>query len=73
MPDHHFISYSRIEAKDFARRLGDELAIGEPSVRAWLDVRDIPAGVDWDEAIGEAIKTCETLIFIMTPDSVRFG
>ena len=71
MPDHHSISYSRIEAKDFAQRLGDELAIGEPSVRAWLDVRDIPAGVDWDEAIGEAIKTCETLIFIMTPDSVR--
>ena len=71
MPNHHFISYSRIEAKDFALRLGDDLAIGEPPVHAWLDVQDIPAGVDWDDAIAEAIKTCETLIFIMTPDSVR--
>jgi TIR domain len=54
VPSHHFISYSRIEAKEFALRLGDDLAIGVPPVRAWLDVRDIPAGVDWDEAIKEA-------------------
>jgi TIR domain len=71
VPNHHFISYSRSEAKDFALRLGDDLAIGDPPVHAWLDCQDIPAGVDWDEAIAEAIKTCETLIFIMTPDSVR--
>ena len=71
MPNHHFISYSRIEAKDFALRLGEDLAKGAPPVRAWLDVQDIPAGVDWDDAIAEAIKACETLIFIMTPDSVR--
>ena len=71
MPNHHFISYSRIEAKDFALRLSDDLTIGEPQVQIWLDVRDIPAGVNWDDAIDEAIKTCETLIFIMTPDSVR--
>jgi hypothetical protein len=30
VPSHHFISYSRIEAKDFALRLGDDLAIGVP-------------------------------------------
>jgi hypothetical protein len=71
VPNHHFISYSRIEAKDFVLRLGEDLAKGTPPVHAWLDVQDIPAGVDWDDAIAEAIKACETLIFIMTPDSVR--
>ena len=71
MPNHHFLSYSRIEANDIALRLGEDLANDVPPVRAWLDVQDIPAGVDWDEAIAEAIKACETLIFIMTPDSVR--
>jgi tetratricopeptide (TPR) repeat protein len=71
MPNHHFISFSRIEARDFALRLSDDLAIGEPPTVAWIDLRDVPSGVDWDDAISEAIKTCETLIFIMTPDSVR--
>ncbi len=71
MPNHHFISYSRIEAKDFALRLCDDLKAGPPALRAWIDVREIKPGRDWDEEISEAIKTCETLLFVMTPDSVR--
>jgi tetratricopeptide (TPR) repeat protein len=71
MPKHHFISYSRVEAKEFAQRLYEGLATGEPPVRGWLDFQDIPAAVDWDDSIAEAIKTCETLMFIMTPESVR--
>ncbi len=71
MSNHHFISYSRIEANDFALKLCDDLKAGPPTMRAWIDVREIKPGRDWDEEISEAIKTCETFLFVMTPDSVR--
>jgi tetratricopeptide (TPR) repeat protein len=69
---HHFVSYSRVDAKDFATRLHDALLAGPLSFRAWLDVLELRAGIDdWDEQIVEAIRTCESLIFVMTPDSVE--
>lgn len=71
MPNHHFISYSRNEAKDFVLQLCDELETGPPVLRAWIDEREIKPGRDWEEEISEAIKTCETMLFVMTPDSVR--
>jgi hypothetical protein len=61
---HHFISYSRVDAKDFAVRLADEIAA------AWLDKRKLRPGLDWDEQIDDAIKTCDSLLFVMTRDSV---
>ncbi|HTV54870.1 MAG TPA: toll/interleukin-1 receptor domain-containing protein [Terriglobia bacterium] len=61
---HHFISYSRVDAKNFAGRLADELPA------AWLDTRKLRPGLDWDEQIDESIKTCECLLFVMTTDSV---
>jgi hypothetical protein len=61
---YHFISYSRVDAKDFAGRLADELAA------AWLDTRKLRPGLDWDEQIDEAIKSCASLLFVMTADSV---
>ena len=67
---HHFISYSQPEASEFAIRLVDELGAGPPSIRAWLDQREIKPGQDWDEQIDEAIKTSESLLFVMTRDSV---
>ncbi len=71
MTDHHFISYSSVDAADFALRLCDELTAGPPPIAAWLDKRQIKPGQDWDDQIVEAIRTCESLIFIMTPDSVE--
>jgi TIR domain len=67
---HHFISYSAVDAKDFALRLTDDLAAGPPVIRVWLDKRELKPGLDWDEQIGDAIKTCEGLLFVMTRDSV---
>jgi hypothetical protein len=61
---YHFISYSRVDAKDFAVRLADALGA------AWLDKRRLKPGLDWDEQIDEAIKTCDSLLFVMTRDSV---
>jgi len=52
----HFISYSTADAKDFAIRLCDVLRAGPPPIPAWLDKRELKAGLDWDDQIVEAIK-----------------
>ena len=71
MAGHHFLSYSRFDAKDFALRLVDELKAKEPSYDLWLDKRDIETGKDWDEQVVEAIRSCDSLVFVMTQDSVQ--
>ncbi len=71
MPSHHFISYSSADAQDFALRLCDTLAAGPPSFPVWLDKRKLQAGEDWDAQIVEAIKTCVSMLFVMTRDSVE--
>src|SRR4029453_10412549 len=70
MGGHHFISYSRPEALDFVSVLCDELEASSPDFRVWFDQRDGRPGEDWDEQIAEAIRTCESLVFVMTEDSV---
>jgi tetratricopeptide (TPR) repeat protein len=71
MPNHHFISYSTIDALDFALKLGDALVAGPLSFQIWLDKRQLRLGEDWDEQLAEAIKICESIIFVMTRDSVQ--
>jgi TIR domain len=70
MGSHHFISYSRPEASDFVTVLCDELEAASPDFHVWFDQRDGWPGEDWDEQIAEAIRTCESLVFVMTEDSV---
>jgi tetratricopeptide (TPR) repeat protein len=67
----YFISYSRVDAGDFARRLADQLVAGPPSYPVWLDVRDLQPDGDWDEQITGAIQACRGLLFVMTADSVQ--
>lgn len=67
----HFISYSSADGEAFALRLRRELEAGTPSFPVWLDKRDIKTGQDWDEEIAEALKSCLSLIFVMTCDSVE--
>ena len=71
MPHHHFISYSGFDGLEFALKLCDDLQSGPPSIEAWLDKRRLQADADWDKQIEEAIRDCESLIFLMTPDSVE--
>ena len=71
MSDFFFISYSSVDGPDFAFKLADELAAGPPITPVWLDKRALRPGEDWDEQVGDAIKTCKGMIFIMSADSVR--
>ena len=71
MSNYNFISYSSVDALDFAFQLYDSLLAGPPSIPVWLDKRELKAGQDWDEQIVEAIRTCDSLIFLMTSDSVE--
>ncbi len=71
MTDHHFISYSGLDAKDFSIKLCDSLKVGPPSISTWLNKRDMKPGEDWDEQLVEAIMKCMSLLFIMTRDSVK--
>jgi tetratricopeptide (TPR) repeat protein len=67
----YFISYSRVDAEEFARRIADELVAGPPSHVIWLDVRDEQPGADWDTQIRDAIQSCQGVLFLMTEDSVQ--
>jgi tetratricopeptide (TPR) repeat protein len=67
---HQFISYSQADGLDFSLNLADQLAAGPPAVPVWVDKRNIRPGRDWDEQIAEAIRTCDSLVFVMTRDSV---
>jgi TIR domain len=69
--NHYFVSYSRLDCEEIARRLADKVTGGTPSYPVWLDVRDEQPGSDWDKQIRDAIRECQGLLFLMTPDSVR--
>jgi len=71
MSNNHFISYSSVDAQEFAFKLYDSLLAGPPSIPVWLDKRELHAGQDWDKQIVEAIRICDSMMFVMTHDSVE--
>lgn len=62
-----FISYSRMD-EDFAQELlaGLRLAGFEP----YLDKHDIAPGEDWEKRIARLIEAADTVVFVVSPDSV---
>ena len=62
-----FVSYSRKD-ESFAQELlaGLEAAGFHPS----LDRHDIAAGENWESRLGRLIETADTVVFIISPDSV---
>ena len=64
-----FISYSRQDGSALADELvpGLELAGFEP----FLDRHDIEKAVDWEERLAGLILKADTIVFIITPASVR--
>ena len=70
MAGHHFISYSRHDANDFAVKLKQGLDAGQPSIKVWRDKDEIRPGDDWYDEIFKAIINCKTLLLVMSRDSV---
>ena len=61
-----FISYSRKD-KDFVSRLYD--ALSAQKREAWIDWKDIPLTVEWQQEIFANIDAAEYFIFVISPDS----
>ncbi len=63
-----FFSYSRAD-KDFALKLADDLR--KDGISIWFDQIDIPKGTLWDVEIEKALKNCDTLIVVISTNSVK--
>jgi len=59
-----FISYS-----DLDRQTANAICatLEQQGIRCWIAHRDIPAGADWPAAITSALRTCRTLVLVLTP------
>jgi formylglycine-generating enzyme required for sulfatase activity len=64
-----FISYSRRDSGEFAEELlaGLELA----GFAAFLDRHDIAAGEEWEARLGALIRQADTVVYIVSPESVK--
>jgi WD40 repeat protein len=62
-----FVSYSRRD-RDFALRLHEALVAEGREV--WADWEDITAGAEWETEIAAGIESADTLVFVLSPDSV---
>jgi TIR domain len=62
-----FISYRRQEASGLAGRLYDRLAARFGEDQVFMDVDTITLGVDFAEAITQAVSTCEVLLAVIGP------
>ena len=62
-----FMSYSRKD-EAFAQDLLAGLEVG--GVEAYLDKHDIAAGEDWEARLARLIESADTVVFVISPDSV---
>lgn len=62
-----FLSYSRADLPE-AQRLRDQLI--DRGFDAYLDVHDILPGEPWEERLAKLIETADTVVFLVSPDSV---
>jgi formylglycine-generating enzyme required for sulfatase activity len=63
-----FISYSRKD-ETFARHLAADL--DRLGADVWIDVDDIPAGVNWSTAIQQGLDSSDVMIVVISPDSME--
>jgi hypothetical protein len=62
-----FVSYSRKD-EDFAEELVAGLQAS--GFQPYLDKRDIAAGEDWEARLGRLIESADTVVFVISADSV---
>ncbi|NEQ52316.1 MAG: TIR domain-containing protein, partial [Leptolyngbya sp. SIO3F4] len=64
-----FISYGRIDSKQFAQTLNERLkALG---YTVWFDSNNIPLGVDYQKQIDDGIEKADNFLFLISPHSVN--
>jgi hypothetical protein len=64
-----FISYSRRDSAEFA----DELVVGleDHGFAPFLDRHDIKPGESWEARLGGLIEQSDTIVFVISPESVK--
>lgn len=62
-----FISYRRDDSRHAAGRLGDDLAEVFGSENLFRDVESIAPGVDFEAALGQALKACAVMLVVIGP------
>jgi hypothetical protein len=63
-----FISYSRVDAGNFAKHIHRYLR--ENGHAVFIDVNSITIGDPWASSIEKNISDCDLFVFILTPDSL---
>ena len=71
MKTKHFLSYSNADALDFASKLYDSIVTKYKTLDLWWDKQEMGYHAEWDEQLYEGIKSSDSLIFVMTKDSVH--
>ena len=66
----HVVSYAE-DVRPFVIKLDQALSRGVPPVRLWLRERDPQPGQDRDQAVDEALRSCDSLLFVMSHESVQ--
>jgi tetratricopeptide (TPR) repeat protein len=67
----HFVSYSRHDGSDFVAQLERAFASVVPALALWIDRRGIRPGQVWDDEVDQALVRSDTMLFVMTKQSVR--
>ena len=63
-----FISYSRKDGEEFARKL--QADIESQNISVWLDMSNMEGGRDWWKQITDALNHVEYLVLVMTPAAI---
>jgi len=64
-----FISYGRVDSKDFAIDLRNCLSTAQYQI--WLDLEEIPPAVNYQQYINGAIEQADNFCFIISPHAVH--
>lgn len=64
-----FISYGRRNSLAFVRKFAAELE--GRGLQVWLDMNDIPLGVDFQTQIDEGIRRADNFVYVISPHSIN--
>lgn len=62
-----FISYRREDSAPYAGRICDRLGASLGAHHVFMDVEDIAPGVDFTEAVGKTVGSCNVLVVVIGP------